>query len=123
METCPFGSEVSTTSKRPIPLRYPPELRARLIDRIRADTGAEVVLFSAFPPNPKWHFGSHNMEAYAIATEAVAREKDCAFADVYRLWMTVASKKKPEDLLANNINHPNDYGHWIYCQALEAVGL
>ena len=94
-----------------------------MIDRIRADTGAEVVLFSAFPPNPKWHFGSHNMEAYATATETVAREKDCAFADVYRLWMTVASKKKPEDLLANNINHPNDYGHWIYCQALEAVGL
>jgi acyl-CoA thioesterase I len=97
-------------------------LRA-IIDRIRADTGAEVVLFSAFPPNPKWHFGSHNMEAYANAAEAVACEKNCAFADVYHLWLTAASKKKPEDLLANNINHPNDYGHWIYFQALLSLGL
>ena len=95
----------------------------KMIDRIRAGTGAEVVLFSAFPPNPKWHFGSHNMEAYADATEQVAREKRCAFADVYHLWETIAQRKKPEDPLANNINHPNDFGHWLYFQALEAVGL
>jgi lysophospholipase L1-like esterase len=94
-----------------------------LIGRIRADTGAEIVLFSAFPPNPKWHFGSHNMEAYADATERVAREEHCAFADVYHFWMSLAARKKPEDLLANNINHPNDYGHWIYFEALRATGL
>ncbi len=94
-----------------------------MIDRIRADTGAEIVLFSAFPPNPKWHYSSHSMEAYAVATEQVAREKHCAFADVYRLWMSIAARKKPEDLLGNNINHPNDFGHWIYFQALQAIEL
>ena len=95
----------------------------QMIDRIRATTGAEVVLFSAFPPNPKWYYGSHNMAVYADATEQVAREKQCAFADVYRLWITLAPRKKPEDLLSNNINHPNDFGHWIYFQAFEAIGL
>ena len=94
-----------------------------MIGRIRADTGAEIVLFSAFPPNPKWHYGSHNMQAYADTTERVAREEHCAFADVYHSWMSLAARKKPEDLLANNINHPNDYGHWIYFEALQATGL
>lgn len=94
-----------------------------MIDRIRADTGAEIVLFSAFPPNPKWHYGTHNMGAYAAATEQVAREKHCAFADVYHLWLGITTRKKPEDLLGNNINHPNDFGHWIYFQAFQAVGL
>jgi acyl-CoA thioesterase I len=94
-----------------------------MIARIRAGTGAEIVLFSAFPPNPKWHYGSHNMEAYANATERVAREEHCAFADVYHLWITATARKKPEDLLANSINHPNDYGHWVYFQAFEAIGL
>ena len=94
-----------------------------LIDRIRAETGAEVVLYSAFPPNPKWHFGSHNMAAYAEVTEQVAREKHCAFADVFHLWQQLAARKKPEDLLGNNINHPNDCGHWIYFQALQSLGL
>ncbi len=94
-----------------------------MIDRVRAGTGAEIVLFSAFPPNPKWHYSSHNMAAYAAATEQVAREKQCVFADVYHLWLQFAGKKKPEDLLGNNINHPNDFGHWIYFQALAAMNL
>ncbi|MEO7678008.1 MAG: SGNH/GDSL hydrolase family protein [Verrucomicrobiota bacterium] len=97
-------------------------LRA-MTDRIRARTGAEIILYSAFPPNPKWHFGSHNMEAYASATEKVAREKGCAFADVFNPWNSIASRKKPEDMLSNNINHPNDFGHWIYFRALEELGL
>jgi len=94
-----------------------------LVDRVRTEIGAEVVLFSAFPPNPKWHFGTHNMAAYAKATEAVAREKRCAFADVYGLWQQLNKRKKPEDVLANNINHPNDYGHWINFQAFQTIGL
>jgi lysophospholipase L1-like esterase len=94
-----------------------------MIDRIRKGTGAEIVLFSAFPPNPKWHFGSHNMAAYAAATEQVASEKNCIFADVFHLWQQLAARKKPEDLLGNNINHPNDYGHGIYYQALQRLNL
>jgi lysophospholipase L1-like esterase len=105
-----------------VPLKSFAENLGTIVDRIQA-TGAEVVLFSTFPPNPKWHFGSHNMEAYAKATEQVAREKHCAFADVYHAWVSIADRKKPEDLLANNINHPNDFGHGIYLQALQSLGL
>ena len=94
-----------------------------LITRIRISTDAEVVLFSAFPPNPKWKFGSHHMEDYAAATEQVARETGCAYADVFHPWQTLATRKKPEDLLANDVNHPNDFGHWIYFQALNSLGL
>jgi len=94
-----------------------------MIDRIRKETGAEIILYSTFPPNPKWHYGSHNMEAYALATEQVAREKQCAFADVYHNWLAIESKKKPEDLLGNNINHPNDFGHGIYFEVLWRMGL
>ncbi len=106
-----------------VPLAKFAENLRTLIDRTRAATGAEVVLFSAFPPNPKWHYGTHNMEAYAAATEQVAREKQCAFADVYHVWMSISARKKPEDLLSNNINHPNDFGHALYLQALQAMGL
>ena len=103
-----------------LPAAFAENLRT-MVDRVRADTGAEIVLFSTFPPNPKWHYGTQNMAAYEAATEAVAREKHCAYADVYHLWQQFAGKKKPEDLLGNNINHPNDFGHWIYFQALAAM--
>jgi len=96
---------------------------AELIARIRSATSAEVVLFSAFPPNPQWKFGSHRMAEYARATERAAQAAGCAYADVFDNWETVARRKKPEDLLANNINHPNDFGHWVYYRVLCDLGL
>lgn len=100
------------------------ELNLReMIARIRTETGAEIILLSAFPPNPKWKFGTQRMGTYALATEGVARATGCAFADVYSNWQLIAARKKPEDLLGNNINHPNDYGHGIYFEVLRAVGL
>ncbi|HZQ48459.1 MAG TPA: GDSL-type esterase/lipase family protein [Verrucomicrobiae bacterium] len=109
----PFGVPVET---------FASNLRT-MVDRIRSQTQAEIILVSAFRPNPKWHFGSGNMEQYARATEQVAREKQCAFADVYHNWLAISASKKPEDLLGNNINHPNDFGHWIYFQVLDDLGL
>jgi hypothetical protein len=35
----------------------------------------------------------------------------------------MTARKRPEDLLANNINHPNDFGHWIYYRVLTAMEL
>lgn len=118
-----FGMNDHNREGYGVPLQAFADNLRLMIDRIRADSRAEIILFSAFPPNPKWHFGSHNMAAYAEATEQVAREKQCAFVDVFHRWQQIASRKKPEDLLANNINHPNDFGHGIYFEALQALGL
>jgi lysophospholipase L1-like esterase len=94
-----------------------------MIARIRAATGAEVILLSTFPPNPRWKFGSHHMADYAAATHQVAQETGVACADIFNNWQTIAARKKPEDLLANNINHPNDFGHSIYFRVLQRIGL
>jgi lysophospholipase L1-like esterase len=94
-----------------------------IVARIRASTSAEIILFSAFPPNPKWKFGSHHMEDYAVATGRAAKSTGCAYADVFRNWQSVSARKRPEDLLGNNINHPNDYGHRIYFRALSELGF
>jgi lysophospholipase L1-like esterase len=94
-----------------------------IITRIRAATSAEVVLVSAFPPNPRWVHGSGRMTAYAEATARAATGAGCAYADVFSNWQAFAARKRPEDLLANNINHPSDFGHWIYFRVLEEMGL
>lgn len=116
-----FGMNDHNVGGVPIPL-FEENLR-QIITRIRAETGAEVILFSTFPPNPRWKFGSHRMADYAAATGRVARETACAYADVFSNWESLAARKKPEDLLGNNINHPNDFGHWIYFRVLQQLGL
>jgi acyl-CoA thioesterase-1 len=102
----------------------PEQFKANLrmmIEKIRSSTDAEVILLSCFPPNPDWHFGTHRMAEYASATKAVADEMNTAYADVYSVWQKVLARKDPSSLLANNINHPNDFGHWLYLQALLAI--
>jgi len=96
---------------------------AEIVESIRERTGAEVIILSAFPPNPDWKFGSHQMDKYAEATKQAASELKCVYADVYDTWIKVLKRKDLPSLLGNNINHPNNFGHWLYFKALEAVGL
>ena len=63
------------------------------------------------------------MAAYAKATARAATATGCAYADVFSNWQAFSARKRPEDLLANNINHPSDFGHWIYFRVLEEMGL
>ena len=95
----------------------------QIVSKIRAQTRAEIILLSAFPPNRKWKFGSHHMQDYAESTARVAADVQCAYANVFDNWQTLGARKKPEDWLANNINHPNDFGHWIYFKVLEGLGI
>ena len=63
------------------------------------------------------------MAGSAAATARVATETRCAYADIFTNWQAMAARKRPEDLLANNINHPNDFGHWIYYRVFAAMEL
>lgn len=94
-----------------------------MVDKIKNETGADVILISALQPNPRWKYSKGDMALFAAVTQKVAREKGVAYVDVYDTWQNFAKRKKPEDLLANNANHPNDFGHWIYLQALSALDL
>lgn len=95
----------------------------KIVKLIQSKTEADVLLLSTFPPNPDWAFGSHQMEKYADITKLVANDLNAAYADVYSVWVNVLGRKDPSSLLGNNINHPNNFGHWLYFQALEAVGF
>jgi acyl-CoA thioesterase I len=93
----------------------------QIIETIQTRTGAEVIAYSAFPPNPDWKFGSHRMELFAAATQRAASRIHCAFADVFNVWRKVLQRKDLPSLLGNNINHPNDFGHWLYLETLKSV--
>jgi len=104
----------------PLPEQFESNLQ-EIVKLCRERTGANVILFSSFPPNDNWIYGSHSMEKYAEATKQAAVESKCAYVNVYDTWKMVLQRKDQPSLLNNNINHPNDFGHWLYEQAFEAV--
>jgi len=88
-----------------------------LVEQIKTKSGADVILYSTFPPNPNWKFGSDNMGEYARITKQVAKETKSSYADVYSIWKEILKRKNASSLLGNNINHPNNFGHWLYSRA------
>jgi hypothetical protein len=37
------------------------------------------------------------------------------------MWKALLIRKDPSSLLANNVNHPNDFGHWLYSRGLASL--
>jgi acyl-CoA thioesterase-1 len=87
----------------------------------RAAPRAEFVLVSSMLPNPEWHYP--RMERFAAYRRALADlcGPGIILADLTTLWTDVMVRKSFYDLTGNGINHPNDFGHRLYSQAILSV--
>jgi lysophospholipase L1-like esterase len=90
-----------------------------LLDRVRAALpDAEVLLVSPMLGNAEWvhtprdMFGPYRDELKALAGPGVA------LADVTAVWELLLKHKHDLDLTGNGLNHPNDFGHRVYAQAV-----
>ena len=52
-----------------------------------------------------------------------AAESNCAYVNVFDTWARVLQRKDQPSLLGNNINHPDDFGHWLYLQSFVALSF
>ena len=78
------------------------------------DTGAQAVLLSPCCPHPRWVHTSGRMDDYVAKLYEVSDRTGACLADVNALWKDELQYKQPDDLLRNGINHPTDYGHYLY---------
>ncbi|WP_256758861.1 GDSL-type esterase/lipase family protein [Cohnella sp. WQ 127256] len=89
-----------------------------MIDAIRKADDTDIILVTPCEPNPDWQHTSGQTSMYADVIRQLGSEYGIGVADAHAEWVTeLAAGKTPESLLLNNINHPNDYGHWIYSKA------
>lgn len=93
----------------------------RILQDLKTHTSADLILVTPCEPNPLWCHTSGDLPKYRQALLEAAAEYQCAVADVTTTWQNILKRKKPEDLLMSNINHPNDFGHWLYAQSLIMV--
>jgi acyl-CoA thioesterase I len=94
----------------------------RIVEGIRQETGADVVLITPLILNPAWMYTSGQVDTYADILRELAAECGACVADLNALWRAeLDAGKSYASLLMNNINHPNDYGHQLFGKALESV--
>jgi acyl-CoA thioesterase I len=93
-----------------------------LVARVRSDVAhSEFVLVSPMLPTPEcdWLVPSRFPQYRDVLADMIG--PGVALADVTTLWTDVLARKDPHDLSGNGWNHPNDFGHRIYAQAILAV--
>lgn len=94
----------------------------KITKKIKEDTDADIIIVTPCVSNPLWKYSSGNILGYSEVLKKIGRELGVSVADVYSLWIDeLKAGKTHESMLANNINHPNDYGHWIYYKAFLSV--
>jgi hypothetical protein len=93
----------------------------KLVQLTKEQKNAEVIIYSCFRPNENWQYSSHKMELYTQAAKEAAAAANCAYLDVYAIFEKVFARKDQPSLLANNINHPNNFGHWLYYKAFKLL--
>ena len=90
-----------------------------LVQMTRGQKNAEVIIYSCFRPNDNWHYAGHTMNLYTEAAKKAAEISNCAYVNVYDIFEKVFARKDQPSLLSNNINHPNNFGHWLYFRAFK----
>lgn len=79
---------------------------------------ADFILVATWPGNPEWaHSDWQRYEKYRQALSQLAGP-GVAMADLTSLFEEILKTKKFDDLTGNGLNHPNDFGHRIYAQAI-----
>ncbi len=90
-----------------------------LVERVRKfDPEIEIILVASMLGNAQWvhtprdMFGPYRDKLVELAGDGVT------VADVTEVWRLLLENKHDLDLTGNGLNHPNDFGHRLYAQAI-----
>ena len=105
--------------------RNPGAYRANIeamLRRIReAEPTTEVILVATMTGNPDW--APTPPEMFPPYRDALASLEGpgVVLADLTSVWTRLTARKRHVDLTGNGVNHPDDYGHRVYAQAVLAL--
>lgn len=94
----------------------------RLVDKIRQSCRqTDFIVVSGMSPNPAWHLSYPKLRQDAHDGLSCLAASGVAFCDVRSVWDEIVKRKGTLSLTGNGVNHPNDFGHRIYCDCLMSV--
>lgn len=95
---------------------------ASMLERIhQANPETEVILVSTMLGNSQWAPTPAEMFPAYRDVLASLTGPGIALADVTTLWQQLLTRKELLDVIGNGVNHPNDFGHRLYAQAILAM--
>jgi lysophospholipase L1-like esterase len=95
---------------------------ATMLRRIKeANAATEVILVASMMGNPDWAATPPEMFPRYRDALASLEGPGVVLADLTAVWQKLLERKRFVDMTGNGVNHPNDYGHRLYAQAILAL--
>ena len=92
-----------------------------IIETIRqASPGTEFILVATMLGNVEWGMPMEQFPLYRDALKELCGP-GVVLADLTSVWEEFLKRKSFYDLTGNGVNHPNDFGHLVYAQAILAL--
>jgi lysophospholipase L1-like esterase len=92
-----------------------------MMEAIRKDSPqSEFILVASMLGNADWGMPMEEFARYRDSLKALVGP-GVAFADLTTIWEEFLRRKTFYDLTGNGVNHPNDFGHIVYAQAILAL--
>lgn len=103
------------------PTEYAAHIRTIVEETRKSLPNCEFILIAPMIGNPEWRM--LNQERFPeFRNELLKLEgKGVAVADVTSVWAALMQRKSFYDLTGNGLNHPNDFGHYIYASVVLAT--
>jgi lysophospholipase L1-like esterase len=95
------------------------QMLGSMVEQIQAaNKDTEILLVSPMYGNSQW--SNAPKEQFPLHRDAIASfvRPGIAMCDVTSLWGSLIDRKGELDLTGNGVNHPNDFGHRLYAQAI-----
>lgn len=91
----------------------------KMLARIKESNAAvEVILVASMMGNPEWAATPPEMFPKYRDALATFEGPGVALADMTSIWQELMKRKRYLDMTGNGVNHPSDYGHRLYAQAI-----
>jgi lysophospholipase L1-like esterase len=78
----------------------------------------EFVLVASMTANSQWIYATPALYPRYRDVQSELQTQGIVLADVYSLWQEMVDRKGYLTFTGNGLNHPNDFGHRIYAQAV-----
>lgn len=106
--------------------RYPPSKYRKDVARMAAVMRAacpdcDVICVATMTANETWQHAAPDLYPAYLEQLLTLRVPGLAVADVTSIWTWIVERKKFLDLTGNGVNHPNDFGHWLYADVILAL--
>ena len=107
-----------------IPRQYVANIKVAINSaiKVKATNDVEIMVVTSMSPNPIWIYSNPDQSQWHNALRTFAKDNGIILADVAAFMKAeMEHGQTVEEIVYSNINHPGNYGHYLYFLTIKSL--